>query len=279
MATLRKAPAKWRPFYLVTIYRMRRAGMGDKEVAAELGLKSRTTIYNWRKALPEVRRAEDLAAKELAEEAGTLSNWVYDRLPDDLRELWEELTLLDKDKSTAAAIEALLLDKGKGVRQRLFLHALCENNFSATVALTKVNCTKGDLDGWCAEDDNFAALVREITWHKQNFFDSALVKLVKEGNPQAVIFANKTQNAARGYGNLGKVQVEHTGNITHTGALDLQDLSPYLSESARGEILEALRKYRAAKLRGPESAQDLLYREVAGEGLESATKVSGVGVT
>jgi transposase-like protein len=230
---------KWKPSLLVRIYQLSRLGMTDVDMVKELGI-SRETLWKWRQDFPEIKEVEEQARKEV-EESKNLPNWVYSRLSPEMKEMWNKVEKWGKQKDGVAKIELMLCDHGRRVRQELFLHALCMCSFSPSQAMNKVNITKKELDRWLREDEEFATLVKEVDWHKGNFFEEHLVKLVQEGNPAAVVFANKTYNTDRGYGRRDQLDVNVTGQVLH-GVLDLVELMPLLSEGARLELVEAIRR-------------------------------------
>jgi hypothetical protein len=61
--------------------------------------------------------------------------------------------------------------------------------------------------------------------------------LVEERHPGAVIFANRTVNADRGY--TEKMQVEHSGSVAARG-YQMEDIMPYLDIDTRRKILDAI---------------------------------------
>lgn len=218
---------------------MVRAGLSDKDICSTLKVTA-MTLRNWENRRPELKEAEEIARKERSENE-SLPNFIYTRLSPKMKELWDKIKKLEKSANGAAKIELLLQDHGKNVRQQLFLHALCMGGFSASMALAKVNVTKKELDNWINTDLEFAELVEEINWHKGNFFEESLVKLVQQGNTAAVLFANKSFNDKRGYGNKSQVDVNVSGQVMH-GVLDLSELMPFLSAEAKTELLEAIRR-------------------------------------
>jgi hypothetical protein len=234
---------KWREIFLVRIYRMMRQGLTDLEIAADLGVR-RETLWLWRKQRAEYREMVEIVKREV-EDTKDFPAWVYSRLSPELQKLWDKIEALDAARSPVGLIENMLADHGKRARQQLFLHALCTYGFSASQALAKVNVTKKELDRWIREDYGFAELVQEVEWHKANFFEEQLVNLVNEGNPTAVIFANKTFNRERGYANKLEVDHNHSGTVLH-GVLDLSEIMGYLSPAAKLEVLNAIRKREEA---------------------------------
>jgi hypothetical protein len=252
---------KWKPIYLVQIYRLVRLGMSDPELCQTLDV-SRQSLWNWKRRYPEVREAYNLAKKDL-HESESFPRWVFSRLSPELKEVWRKIRKWEKEDNGVVRIEAMLEDRGKRVRQQLFLHALCVSRFSPTIAMMRVNLAKGELDRWINTDPEFAALVEEMQWHKGNFFEESLVQLVKEGNPAAVIFANKSYNAKRGYNpikNLG-IDVNVHGQV-NVGVFDLADVMQFLSEASKLELLQAIRRKEAQD--NPRlTAREILSQQIA----------------
>jgi hypothetical protein len=92
-------------------------------------------------------------------------------------------------------------------------------------------------------DPEFAELVDEIHLHKKDFFESKLVELVQSGDSSATIFANKTMNRDRGYGD--KTTIEHTGTVVvEQRVVQIGDLA--LPVDVRRAILGAVRAHLAA---------------------------------
>lgn len=231
--------AKWKPIHIVQVYRMVKAGMQDIDICRSLHVSQKSYIQ-WQREKPELAEAISIARKEMSD-GETFPDWIYSRLSPELREIWQQICHWHRKRNGVSQIEMILSDHGKIVRQQLFLYALCVSAFSASVACQRVNITKRTLDEWISSDPNFAELVEELQWHKGNFFEESLVRLVKEGNPAAILFANKTFNSARGYGARMSVDVNHSGSVLH-GVVDLSELIPFLTEPCKLELLEAIRK-------------------------------------
>lgn len=263
---------KWKPIYLVQIYRMVKLGITDVDICKGLKI-SRQCLWTWREEKPELQEAISIAKKEMAE-SESLPAWIYARLTPELKKLWKKIREYEKEAGGTgiAKIELMLQDGGKRVRQQLFLYALCESRFSPSHAMRKVNITKRELDYWLKNDVEFAELVEEIQWHKGNFFEEALVMLVREGNPAAVLFANKTFNRDRGYANKTEVDVNVNGTVMH-GVLDLSEIMESLSDSAKLELLTAIRRKDAEK--NPRlTVQDRLSQQIAEAGTHVSTHSS-----
>ena len=227
------APLKYRPEHPFRIYQLARDGYSLSRIAEAIGIRLDTLTY-WRDNFPEIQAALDTAKTDREAGGTSVKEWVYGRLPDDLKDLWDRIAAVAEEDSGVAAVEAVLSDKGERVRQHLFLHALVEHNFDPSKAGAVVNVGKATLDRW-TQDPGFARLVDEVVWHKGNFVEGQLMALVRQGDPAAVIFASKTLNRDRGYDT--KVTVEHKGSVDHRVKVD--DLNLPLDERVR--ILEAVR--------------------------------------
>jgi hypothetical protein len=254
----------WKWEYILRTYRMVRVGMTLVEVCRDIGVTKRGFDL-WRREYPALQEAIVIAQRERAE-AEQLPGWVYARLSPELRMLWDEIGRLEGEDSGLEKIEVLLSDQGRVVRQQLFLHALCMLNFSQSAAMHKVNISKRDLDSWIRSDPDFAELVVEMQFHKAEFFEHQLVQLVREGNPAAVLFANKTFNRERGYSVRSEVDVNVSGAVLH-GVLDLSEIMGELSEGAKMEVLSAIEKRNREDrpeltVQKPSSAEEVIRQRI-----------------
>lgn len=242
-----KKSRHWDERHAVTVYELARTGMKDAQIAQALGI-SRTSFMKWQDKHPAVNFALERARANSPGSTGTLTfrEYVYKRLPDDLKAVWDKINAPETLKSGTARVEALLSRNGRTARQHLFLYALVHANFNASEACRKVNISKGTLDKWVEDDPGFGQLLKEIDWHKANFFEGALVGQVKEGDTAAIIFANKTFNKSRGYGEKSQLDVNVSGQVdVHHNVLDIDQLD--LSIECRREILSAIQKQKEAK--------------------------------
>jgi hypothetical protein len=229
---------EWEPIFLVRIYRMVRLGMLDIDIENELGV-SHAGYYYWKQTIPELQQAITMAEKE-RESGETLSDWIFSKLSPQLKEIWQKIGRLEKRKDGVSLIQNMLSEEGKLVKQELFLYALCSHDFSMTRALKKVGVSKRELDSWIQSDPGFSDLVEEMQWHKGNFFEESLMRLVRAGNPAAIVFANRSFNKERGYGTSTQVDVNVRGQVMH-GIVDLGEIMSSLSEACQIELLHALR--------------------------------------
>ena len=195
------------------------------------------TMRRWLKRFPELAEAKKIAEKK--REATTFKDYVFKHLSPEAREIWGELEFWkSSDKHAEKALE-LLDGKPKKLLQELFIHALIANGFNPSEACHAVNITYSQFEYWRANDLEFLQMVEEIEWHKKNFYEQALHDLVGERNVAAVMFANRTKNADRGYSE--KLNVEHSGSVSVGFSID----QLHLPLEVRKQVLAAIRDCEA----------------------------------
>ena len=228
----------WKDEYYVQIYDLIRAGSSIPVIAEIIGVNA-LTIRAWIKGKPALAAAvkEAKEAKE-GKTTATFSNYIYGRLSSKLQRLWDELEAYEHEDNPQKKIELLLQNYGKRIRQKLFLHALFASNFAISEASRRVNVSRKTFDYWINEDSEFRDLVAEINVIKGDFFESALMGLVRRGNPQAIVYANKTFNRQRGYGE--KIEHEHTGTVSQQHIVQVEDLNMTLEQ--KKELLIKIRQ-------------------------------------
>ena len=229
---------KWNDSFYVKTYELVISGLNESQIAKTLGVTS-ATFTAWKEMRPALIEAIEKGkiAKSKLEEKTNITN--CHNLSPELQELWDKILLCDNIRNGLDRMESLLIDAGKGARQRLFIFCLIKNNFDVTQACRRLNINKTTLTKWVREDIEFSDMLKEIDWYKGNFYENALVRLVAEGDTNAVIFANKTYNKDRGYSDKLEIQssVQHTHLHAHFTIDDLE-----LPISTRMEILEAIRR-------------------------------------
>jgi hypothetical protein len=206
----------WKETFYVRAYELARQGLTDPKIADALGV-SLQILRIWKSKRPAFREAIETGRNGTGSQlATTLNDWVYQRLPPNLQELWNELEQLDQTDNSVRQLECMLEGAGKRARQHLFIHALVVSHFNLSEACRKVNVTRKTMENWIRTDPTFGELVQEVVWHKKNFFEDALVRLVATGDPSAVIFVNKTFNRDRGYADKTTMDVTVSGVVQHS---------------------------------------------------------------
>ena len=232
---------KFRATFYVATYELARDGMSDEQIAKALGVVGQT-FRRWCARRPALRDALERARNPATDDRPTFHQYVYDHLPPHLRELWDKINECEELENGIERIEALLADKGKRARQHLFLYALTQSMFNVSAALRKLGLSRRTFDAWTKSDPEFAELMDEIHWYKENFFEQAFIGRVAAGDTAAIIHAAKTQLRGRGYND--KVEVVHSGSITTEAVVNIAELD--LDVETRRKVLTALRKKFAA---------------------------------
>lgn len=235
-----KRIVKWDDDFYVTAYRLARQGMTNNDICAHLGV-TKPTFIDWKRRRPALMNALKQARSDKATTfQASFRDYVYRRLSPELQELWDEINRCEKKGSGLERVEALLESKGKRARQHLFLYALVDCNFNSSEACRRVGIGTQTLRQWTHNEPEFRELMDEMHWHKGNLFEEGLIKLVREGDTKAIVFANERYNRDRGYGN--KVEVNHSGMISHNHMIDLEGLE--LEPEVKLKLLEAVRKQK-----------------------------------
>lgn len=253
-----KNPRKWKDRYYVLIYQYARSGCSDGEIARLLKVR-RSTFDNWKLSKPALRDALARARGTKGERGSeSLHQYVYKNLSPRNKALWDELEAAWKMDNPYQFVEKIMVGKGRRTRQMMWLHALFTSNFNGSEACRKAGVPKTMLDHWIRTDPAFVDMLKEVEWHKQNFFEEGFIKAVERGETAAVVHAAKTQLADRGYGPKGKtvnVNVNGTVNHQHNG-LSIKDLLEQLPVKERVILLNGMKSLRAAQNPANQDVQD-----------------------
>ena len=241
--------SKYKHEHVVEVYIAAKSGMTENQISKVLGI-SVHTLRVWEKKKKAFKIALERGRAECKGKKGdslSFREYVYGRLSYKNRKLWNKIIRLSKNtkkrkrpKDYIEQIEVLLEKRGKRARQSLFLYAWVSSNFSISHALRKVNISRSTFELW-KRDADFHILFKEMEWHKKNFFEEYLCMLVKGGNPAATIFANKTFNRDRGYGEKIDVDMNLLGEIDH-GVISVDHLK--LDLDTRKALLKARREQK-----------------------------------
>ena len=230
---------KWKDVFLFRAYALAASGLTETKIAGVLGV-SVSTLMVWERKKKLFRMALKEGRRKNKGDDGVVfsfNDYVYKRLSKPMKRVWERINALDKANVGVEKIERILAEGGKTMRQHLFFYAWTVSKFSISTALRKVNISRSTFEKWKERDSDFADLVDEINWHKKNFFEDHLAKLIAGGDSSATIFANRTVNRDRGYNE--KTELDIKGDIA-VNTLDIDSLD--LPIDVRKIILEAMRK-------------------------------------
>jgi DNA-binding protein Fis len=240
----RRTAVTYAPRMSIDAFILASSGAPESQIAKSIGI-TEATLQEWKKRHDEFGYALETAQRKRSDPKSddTLSGYVYKHLSDEARAVWDQLEYLEDSDNARASIEELFKsDTNQRLRQQMLVHAIAHKTFDVSAALTMVGVSRGQLRKWLERDPDFATLWEELNFHKKNFFEQGLLDLVKARNPFAVIFANKTINADRGYAE--KVKVEHSGTINHVHThIPIGELK--LPFEVRAQVYEAMLEWRA----------------------------------
>ncbi len=223
--------------YILEFYDAQVRGL-DLQTTAQLLDVSLKKLKRQLDQYPSLQKAR-AKAKSKKQTAATFTAYVFGRLSPEAQECWTSIQFWESEEMAQSPVEALLRPKPVRLKQELFVHALVKANWNRSEACRMIGVDLTTLHDW-ESDPGFAGLLAELNFHKKNFFEGALVKLVADGNPAAVIHVNKTINADRGYND--KLVVQHTGRVEMGRGIDIDALD--LDIDTRRKILDAIRRQK-----------------------------------
>lgn len=236
---------KWQDIKILDAYLLAVSGLKNVKIAEALGI-SLASFKLWAKKKPAFKTAVCRGRKIYKNDRkGGISfkSYVYNQLDPKIKKLWDEIDECDDGETTdIKRVEALLKKGGKRARQHIFVYAWTESHFNMSYALKKANISRTLFKNWLESEPEFAELCDEIQWHKKNFYEAGLNTLVAEKNPMVTVFANKTMNADRGFGERMKIEMDATVKANMQAHIPISKLD--LTPKIKKKVLEALRKYK-----------------------------------
>lgn len=234
---------RWKDEFYVQTYDYIRSGYNEKETAKMLGVTF-AGFSIWKKRYPALKKAIK-KAKAIIKTNGkqtSFMDYVADHIPTELKTVWNKVQAIEDGNLGIDKINALLDKEGESVRQNIFLHALVSNNFKVNPALKKAGVSLRVLNQW-KDDPDFPQLLEYIKFLRENFLEDALMMLVSGGDTTAIVAANQSMNAKRGYGKQIATTID--GNITTNNVstyIHVENMN--LSLATRKEILKETRRIK-----------------------------------
>lgn len=256
----RKKPVgKWRDEFYVTIYQVLREGGSESDVCKALEISHRQWI-TWKQQRPSIQKILELPECRVdsrspnGHEQETVHDYVYRRLSPELQKLWDDIHKWKHEKNGIRKIEMVLANKGKAIRQSLFLHALTISNFNPTRACRRVCLSFKTLNEWIDKDPDFQRLFKQMEIVRKDLYEECLILKCKgfwtkdekgktvwmPGDTKAIIFANSTKNRDRGYGR----NLELTHHAPDQASIAIQEVLHEVPLEIRERMLEKLREQK-----------------------------------
>lgn len=208
---------KFQPSHVFEIYDMVKLGRTFRDISHKLGI-SEVEFARWRKKNPAVKMAVKEGKKRQRTDTETreaFDDYILGKLSPELQEIWKEALALKAAKRDPSRNIAQLNQKD---RQIIFLHAWFRFNFSLTKAKQFTGVCSRTYNDWNTQE-SFRQMKQELMRAKKDFFEDALIKAVQRNETSAILFANKTLNRDRGYGETKTVDVK--GKVEHHHQMSL----------------------------------------------------------
>lgn len=258
--TLEKQQNKWGPEqaikWAIIITRFPQACQEEwyRKMNAHYGIPRITTAV-WIKREPLMTLAKELALQMLkakTDERENFGEFVLTRMSKENRERYEQLLFWEDHPDGASKTRGILRDMTERERRIMFVQCVAANGFVYSRALKLMGISGDVVKNW-NRDRGFRAMTNEIQQLKKDFFEQALVDLAAARDTTAVVFANKTLNRDRGYGE--KLSVDVKGQIDHTHTVvplaALEELPTEVLDTVLKAVQEHKRKQMEARAAGP----------------------------
>jgi hypothetical protein len=231
---------RWRDSYLFDILFCAFSGMNQNQIENRLKVKD-GQLNIWFECVPFLKWCYDytMFLKGNGDFAvNRFFEYVYGCLPDELKHLWNNLKLYN-GKNDRKKVADLLLRTPKQQHQHLFIHAYIHCHFKIAHALKFCGLSLTRYYKWMAHDSEFKALMEQVEFYKVAFFEDALIDLVQERNPKAVMFVNERYNSKY----KKTLEVNVSGNIEHNHKIEISNtILESLSHETRLELFEVLER-------------------------------------
>lgn len=230
----------WDDRYYVLCHRLARDGYDDTKIADACGAPHRTFV-RWKSQDPALREA--LESGRLHAGVRQFEDYAYGRLPARLKAVWDRLEAAE-DTTSEEFLDRCMAGCTLRDRQRVWLHALISSNFNYNRACLKTGINPSMPYEWGASDPDFLSMVDEVRLARKDWIEGGLMDLVARRDVSAVIFANKTQNADRGYNPAKKLEAE----IVRRDEIDVNVFIAELPPEVIPAVMAAMDKARAPHL-------------------------------
>jgi hypothetical protein len=235
---------KFMPEMTFLVYDMVKQGQTREAISNRLGIPLH--VYKvWMKNNPAIAMAVaqgKVRLEEMNRGHEALDEYILGRLPPHLKPFWDECQSCYRN-GDPIPMSVTTLEVNE--RQILFLTAWMRFKFSTAKALRFTGLKRDTVNNWMTSP-RFKKMMAELQEAKRDFYEDALIGCVLRGETPAIIFANKTINKDRGYGESKDVTVkgEIAHNHEHTHLIDLDALNlPIEVQAAIAEAMEKRKKF------------------------------------
>ncbi len=258
---------KYDPKHAIPAAVLAYASSTDMDICRHLKM-SDVALRKWKRKYPFFDYAikEGRRIRTLRNTGDSIQEWVIGRLTPKAREVWDSIMFWQEHRDEYVKIRQVMAGQTEHIRKMVWLHAFVKSRYTISGACRLVGVSRQKVDQWRA-DGEFGRMVKEIIDMQGDFIEEALMDLVAARDTGAVIFASRTKNRDRGYGD--KIDINHTGKVSHEHEFKMDRLLQMVSTSAQAELVEAMEKIEGEEQKLLKSRQS-----TSGEVVEvEATKV------
>lgn len=239
----RKPYSKWNIRHAIPVAILTYTGASDDEIVRHLGV-SHSGYKKWKTKKFLLHAISTAKAMRKERKRDTFQQYIVSRLSAKAKQVWDQIMFHQESENAHERIQEIMSGQTKEMNQRLWLYAFMSHKFTKSAACKATGISMATVRTWM-ETKEFRDLFLEVEDLKKDFFEEQLVRLAEAGDNATIIFANRTLNRDRGYGD--KVEVSHTGNVgvqvEHT--YNIENLLPMISVGARLELKEAMKRLEA----------------------------------
>lgn len=192
--------------------------------------KSEQTVKKWIDNYKTLRIARELALEKRKNEKAHAEN-MRDVLSEEAYQIWNTHQTGDITKHQLVHMGPALNGRPKKLKQQLFLVAMMKTNYRLTEACRVTGTTRTEVTRWKNTDPEFMQLFAELQHLRNEEVGGALMDLVKERNPQAVIYADKKLTDQQGHG---------AGMYDEEDIVKFEDLREHLDVETMRNLLRAM---------------------------------------
>lgn len=235
---------KYDPKHAIPAAVLAYASSTDMDICRHLKM-SDVAFRKWRRKYPFFNYAveEGRRIRTLRNTGESIQEWVAGRLSPAARKVWDSIMFWQEHKDEYDKIREVIKPQSEHIRKTVWLHAFVKCRFSISSACRLVGISYHAVNQWRQEGE-FKKMVDEILAMQGDFIEEALMDLVAARDTGAVIFASRTKNRDRGYGD--KIDVNHSGSIKHEVSFPWDKLFSMVSVKCMVELKDAMDKLKEA---------------------------------
>ena len=133
---------KWDDLFILEAYRLAREGLSNDDMATSFNVAP-SSFTHWLRTKPAfkeaIRQGKEKKLSLKKQGKTDLQEYIFQRLPEDLQELWDRIELNEALGFTSIDwLKQILIDRGEAARKQLFLYSLTVSSFNPSLAMKQI---------------------------------------------------------------------------------------------------------------------------------------------